>query len=74
MSDYRGGRSGGVGVGGVLAIVFIVLKLVHEIDWSWWWVLSPVWISAAFAALVLLILGAVLLVVRRYGSRARRPR
>lgn len=29
----------------VLAIVFIVLKLLGVINWSWWWVLSPIWIS-----------------------------
>lgn len=33
----------------LLTILFIGLKLTHSIDWSWWWVLSPMWI--AFAAL-----------------------
>lgn len=28
----------------VLLIVFVVLKLVGVIDWSWWWVLAPFWI------------------------------
>jgi hypothetical protein len=45
MSDTRTG--GGVGLGGLLAVVFITLKLVHHIDWSWWWVLSPLWIPAS---------------------------
>ena len=27
----------------VLAIVFIVLKLTHVINWSWWIVLAPIW-------------------------------
>jgi hypothetical protein len=31
----------------VLTLVFIVLKLCKVIDWSWWWVLSPVWIPLA---------------------------
>lgn len=35
----------GLGVDMVLLIVFIVLKLVGVINWSWWWVLSPLWIS-----------------------------
>ena len=35
----------GVGFGGLLAIVFIVLKLTGVIGWSWMWVLSPIWIS-----------------------------
>lgn len=38
--------SGGIGFTGLLTIVFIVLKLLKIINWSWWWVLSPLWISA----------------------------
>lgn len=37
--------SGGIGFPGLLTIVFIVLKLTNVIAWSWWWVLSPLWIS-----------------------------
>lgn len=37
--------SGGIGFAGLLTIVFITLKLTGYIDWSWWWVLSPIWIS-----------------------------
>ena len=48
--------TGGLGLFGTLGVVFIVLKLVGVIDWSWWWVLSPFWI---FAALVLLIFAAI---------------
>jgi hypothetical protein len=36
-------RSGGVGIITVLLIVFVTLKLTGLIDWSWWWVLSPLW-------------------------------
>ena len=35
--------STGLGVPGVLLIVFVVLKLTDTIDWSWFWVLSPIW-------------------------------
>ena len=38
-----------------LTLAFVVLKLTHYIDWSWWWVLSPVWIIAGFALIVLAI-------------------
>lgn len=48
--------SGGIGFVGLLTIVFIVLKLMDVITWSWWWVLSPIWISWA---LVLLIVGTI---------------
>ena len=46
--------SSGIGFVGLLTIVFIVLKLLGKITWSWWWVLSPLWISAAFAILIIL--------------------
>ncbi len=46
--------SGGIGFVGLLTIVFIVLKLIGKITWSWWWVLSPLWISAGLVFLVLL--------------------
>lgn len=46
-------NSGGVGFCGLLAILFIGLKLGGVIDWSWWWVLSPLWIPAAIVLLVL---------------------
>lgn len=36
--------NGRIGCGLVLTIVFIVLKLVGVIHWSWWWVLAPTWI------------------------------
>jgi len=40
-------RNSGVGFSGLLTITLIVLKLTHLIDWSWWWVLSPLWIPLA---------------------------
>jgi hypothetical protein len=35
-----------------LTIIFMVLKLTHYIDWSWWWVLLPVILEAVFDALM----------------------
>lgn len=37
-------NNGGIGFIGLLTIVFITLKLTGYIDWSWWWVVSPIWI------------------------------
>jgi hypothetical protein len=52
--------SGGIGFAGLLTIVFIVLKLLHKIGWSWVWVLSPLWIGAGLAiAFLLVALGVV---------------
>jgi membrane protein YdbS with pleckstrin-like domain len=36
----------------IAGIALIVLKLTGVITWSWWWVLSPMWISATFLALL----------------------
>lgn len=46
--------NGGIGFVGLLTIAFIVLKLCRVIDWSWWWVLSPIWISFGIVILVLI--------------------
>ena len=50
-------NKGGIGFVGALTILFIGLKLTHYIDWSWWWVISPIWISISVVALVVFILG-----------------
>lgn len=42
--ESRSSTSGGIGFCGLLAILFIGLKLGGVITWSWWWVLSPLWI------------------------------
>lgn len=43
----------GIGFVGLLTIAFIILKLTGHIDWSWWWVLSPVWIVFLFILIFL---------------------
>lgn len=48
--------SGGIGFVGVLTTIFIVLKLVGVIDWTWFWVLSPMIISFAFVIVVAIII------------------
>ena len=55
MSDSSG-SSGGISFGGALFLIFLVLKLVGVIDWSWWWVFSPLLIGVGFWILVLIIL------------------
>ena len=52
MSSSSGSSSGGVGFVGLLTILFIALKLTGYIPWSWWWVLSPLWLSALVILLV----------------------
>ena len=49
-------QTGGIGFFGLLTIAFIVLKLCRVIDWSWWWILSPIWIPILFALVSVFIL------------------
>jgi len=44
---------------GLLTIVFITLKLTGYIAWSWWWVLSPLWIGFVAAITILLIIATI---------------
>lgn len=50
------GTQCGMGFTSVLTVVFIVLKLCKVITWSWWWVLSPIWISWGLALVLILFL------------------
>jgi len=56
MSNQSNTHSGGIGFLGLLTILFIGLKLTGYITWSWWWVLSPLWlgfvVALGFIALV----------------------
>lgn len=59
MKNYNSNSSassGGMGLCGVLTVVFVVLKLVGVIDWSWIWVLSPLWIGLAFALVFIAVI------------------
>ena len=56
--------SGGIGFSGLLTVLFVGLKLTGVISWSWWWVLSPLWISFG---LVILILAVVALCAVVFG-------
>lgn len=52
-SNNHSMTSKGVVFSGLLAVLFIGLKLGHVINWSWWWVLCPLWIGVAFFLAVL---------------------
>jgi hypothetical protein len=45
--------SSGLGFTGALFLVFLVLKLTHVINWSWWWVTSPLWIGMLITVLII---------------------
>ena len=60
MSEYSGVAGTGVGFWGMLTILFIGLKIAGIVNWSWWLVLSPMWISA-IVVIIMIIFGGILL-------------
>ena len=48
-------KSAGMSFADVLLLVFIVLKLTHVIDWSWVWVLSPLWIGIILVVILVIL-------------------
>lgn len=45
----------GLSLGIVLTIIFVILKLIGVIEWSWVWVLAPLWVSACLSLVIYLI-------------------
>ena len=64
MADTNN-NSSGIGFVGLLTIVFITLKLTGHIDWTWWWVLSPVWITGGVVLAILVIVLVIALVFHK---------
>ena len=50
-------KNNSIGFLGLLTIVFITLKLLKVITWSWFWVLSPIIIPSIFIIFLFLVLG-----------------
>ena len=57
--------SGGIGFIGLLTLVFIVLKLIGQITWSWVWVLSPLWIGGTVTLLIIGIIILITIIIER---------
>lgn len=60
MAKSSSSKSGGIGFFGMLAILFIGLKLTGYISWSWLWVLSPLWLPLTIAGVVFVFIIAFL--------------
>ena len=48
----------------LLTILFLALKLCHQITWSWWWVLSPLWAPFAISFVVMGLIGTALVAIK----------
>ena len=57
--------SSGLGLGSVLFIVFLILKLTGNINWSWWWVTSPLWIPITLGVIMVGIMGFAITWINR---------
>jgi len=55
MDNNNNKTSAGIGFNGLLALLFIGLKLCGVISWSWLWVLSPIWIPIVLALVICVI-------------------
>ena len=47
--------NGGIGFSTLLTLMFIFLKLTGQIDWSWLWVLSPIWITMILVFVLIVV-------------------
>lgn len=61
--------SGGIGFFGLITIVFIALKLMGYIDWSWWAVTSPLWGTFLATISIFFILHIIIGIMESYTSR-----
>ena len=57
--------SSGLGLGSVLFIVFLILKLTGNINWSWWWVTSPLWVPITLGVIMVGIMGFAITWINR---------
>jgi len=65
--DNQKTASSGIGIGTVLFLIFLVLKLAgigQVANWSWWWVTSPLWIPIVLAIAILLLIGIIAVVTK----------
>jgi hypothetical protein len=65
MSKQNNGsvnNNGGIGIFGLLGVVFVTLKLTGVIGWSWWWVTLPFWGGIAFLLSIVAVIALVAIV------------
>jgi hypothetical protein len=60
-------RSGGVGLFGLIFVLFLGLKLAKIIDWSWWWVFAPLWGPLAIIAAIFIAVASIIFIAGFFG-------
>lgn len=56
----------GTNLTGILLVIFIVLKLTNLINWSWLWVLSPLWIPIGIVVVITVLISLTLLIMEAF--------
>lgn len=67
MSDKIQISGGGVGLGGLLFVAFLVMKLCGIISWSWWWVCAPLWLPLAILfgiVIIMVVIAGIVLALK----------
>lgn len=74
MSDSKNTstRNGGVGLFGLMFLLFLGLKLTHVIDWSWWWVTAPLWGPLAAAVVIVMVVAGGAALFGAFGAMSSR--
>lgn len=62
-------NQGGIGLSGLLLVVFVTLKLCNVIAWPWLWVVAPLWVPLVFGLSILAVVGIVSLIVESLASK-----
>ena len=71
----KNNNTSGIGLSGILTTIFIVLKLVGVINWSWWWVFAPTWINLILVILIILGMASYNAYIEtKYGSRSKKDK
>ena len=65
MKNSNNSSSSGLGICSDLTIIFVVLKLIGSITWSWWWVLSPLWIGTGLWLIAVVVISICLAYARK---------
>ena len=69
MDEKRTVYSGGIGLVGILTIIFVVCKILGKITWPWIWVLCPIWISWIISIVIFVIVLIGYFVIERSMDR-----
>lgn len=69
--DYNDEKQGGASILTIIQVVFIVLKALGLINWSWWAVLTPLWISLG-VIIVVFVVSTVIVLVKKCKEKKER--